>query len=555
MLKHLYIRNYALIDELDIDFPDGFSVVTGETGAGKSIILGAIGLLLGNRADVKAIKPGARKCVVEAVFDVAGYGLEPVFAGNDIDYDDGECIVRRELGAAGKSRAFVNDSPVPVQVLKQLGERLVDIHSQHQNLLLRNDDFQLGVVDVVAHSGREVSSYRKSFDAYRRLDKELAALKSRIATAMQNEEFIRFQYDELKNARLSECMQDELEQESAALTHSEDIKIALLNADNSLNGDDNGAVAAVGSAAGALHSIEDVYPKVRELAQRLDSARIELGDIASDVSANAGNVDFDPARLDIVNQQLDAIYSLEQKHRVSTVAQLIAIRDDLERQLEGVEDGSGMVADMERKVAAALGECKKEAAKLTALRTKAATVVEKEMSRRLAPLGMPNVRFKVRIQPKELSPDGADKVSFLFSANKNAGLRHVSDVASGGEIARVMLSLKAMTSGVVNLPTIIFDEIDTGVSGAIAGKMAQVMKEMADAGRQVISITHLPQIAALGSAHYKVEKHDTDTGTTSIMRRLSDDERVTEIASMLSADNITDAALQNARDLLQQAFN
>lgn len=551
MLKHLYIRNYALIDELDIDFPDGFSVITGETGAGKSIILGAIGLLLGNRADTKAIKPGERKCIIEAVFDVAGYGLESVFADNDIDYDDGECIVRRELSQTGKSRAFVNDSPVPVQVLKLLGERLVDIHSQHQNLLLQKDDFQLGVVDVVAHSGNEVSAYRTSFDAYSRLDKELAALKSRIATARQNEEFIRFQYNELKNAQLSEGMQDELEQESAALSHSEDIKTALFNADNSLSGDDSGAVAAVGSAAEALHSIEDVYPKVKELAERLDSARIELGDIASDVSANAGNVDFDPARLDIVNQQLDTIYSLEQKYRVTTVARLIAIRDDLERQLEGIEDGSGMVADMEQKVAAALSECTEEARKLTALRTKAASVVEKEMSSRLAPLGMPNVRFKVHIQPKELSPDGADKVSFLFSANKNAELRHVADVASGGEIARVMLSLKAMISGVVNLPTIIFDEIDTGVSGAIASKMAQVMKEMADAGRQVISITHLPQIAALGSAHYKVEKHDTDTGTTSLMRRLSDDERVTEIASMLSADNITDAALQNARDLLQ----
>lgn len=551
MLKHLYIRNYALIDELDIDFPDGFSVITGETGAGKSIILGAIGLLLGNRADTKAIKPGERKCIIEAVFDVAGYGLESVFADNDIDYDDGECIVRRELSQTGKSRAFVNDSPVPVQVLKLLGERLVDIHSQHQNLLLQKDDFQLGVVDVVAHSGNEVSAYRTSFDAYSRLDKELAALKSRIATARQNEEFIRFQYNELKNAQLSESMQDELEQESAALSHSEDIKTALFNADNSLSGDDSGAVAAVGSAAEALHSIEDVYPKVKELAERLDSARIELGDIASDVSANAGNVDFDPARLDIVNQQLDTIYSLEQKYRVTTVARLIAIRDDLERQLEGIEDGSGMVADMEQKVAAALSECTEEARKLTALRTKAASVVEKEMSSRLAPLGMPNVRFKVQILPKELSPDGADKVSFLFSANKNSELRHVADVASGGEIARVMLSLKAMISGVVNLPTIIFDEIDTGVSGAIASKMAQVMKEMADAGRQVISITHLPQIAALGSAHYKVEKHDTDTGTTSLMRRLSDDERVTEIASMLSADNITDAALQNARDLLQ----
>jgi DNA repair protein RecN (Recombination protein N) len=550
MLKHLYIRNYALIDELDIDFPAGFSVITGETGAGKSIILGAIGLLVGNRADIKSIKPGAKKCVIEAQFGIAGYGLEPLFTDNDVDFDPDECIVRRELSATGKSRSFVNDSPAPLQFLRQLGDKLIDIHSQHQNLLLQKEDFQLGVVDIIAHDDKQKELYSKSFNEYEKAKKALTDLQKSIEKARENEEFLRFQYNELQTAQLSDGIQEELEQESAALSHSEDIKSALFNADNILNADVDGIVGRAGEAADALHGIESVYPKVKELADRLDSAKVELADIAADVSADTDNVDFDPARLDEVNARLDNIYSLEQKHHVNTVAELIKIRDEIEKQLDGIDDGDNQLGELQKRVDDTSAACKKEATKLSALRKKAATEVEKQMSSRLIPLGMPNVRFKVDIQKKELSADGTDRILFLFSANKSTDLMPVAEVASGGEIARVMLSLKAMISGAVNLPTIIFDEIDTGVSGAIASKMAQLMKEMADAGRQVIAITHLPQIAAMGEAHYKVEKEETDTGTTSHMRRLTDDERISAIAAMLSGDNITEAALQNARELM-----
>lgn len=552
MLKHLYIRNYALIDELDIDFPAGFSVITGETGAGKSIILGAIGLLVGNRADIKSIKPGAKKCVIEAQFGIAGYGLEPLFTDNDIDFDPDECIVRRELSATGKSRSFVNDSPAPLQFLRQLGDKLIDIHSQHQNLLLQKEDFQLGVVDIIAHDDKQKELYSKSFNEYEKARKALTDLQKSIEKARENEEFLRFQYKELQTAQLSDGIQEELEQESAALSHSEDIKSALFNADNILNADVDGIVGRAGEAADALHGIESVYPKVKELADRLDSAKVELADIAADVSADTDNVDFDPARLDEVNARLDNIYSLEQKHHVNTVAELIKIRDEIEKQLDGIDDGDNQLGELQKRVDDTSAACKKEATKLSALRRKAATEVEKQMSSRLIPLGMPNVRFKVDIQKKELSADGTDRILFLFSANKSTDLMPVAEVASGGEIARVMLSLKAMISGAVNLPTIIFDEIDTGVSGAIASKMAQLMKEMADAGRQVIAITHLPQIAAMGEAHYKVEKEETDTGTTSHMRRLTDDERISAIAAMLSGDNITEAALQNARELMRK---
>lgn len=552
MLKHLYIRNYALIDELDIDFPAGFSVITGETGAGKSIILGAIGLLVGNRADIKSIKPGAKKCVIEAQFGIAEYGLEPLFTDNDIDFDPDECIVRRELSATGKSRSFVNDSPAPLQFLRQLGDKLIDIHSQHQNLLLQKEDFQLGVVDIIAHDDKQKELYSKSFNEYEKAKKALTDLQKSIEKARENEEFLRFQYNELQTAQLSNGIQEELEQESAALSHSEDIKSALFNADNILNADVDGIVGRTGEAADALHGIESVYPKVKELADRLDSAKVELADIAADVSADTDNVDFDPARLDEVNARLDNIYSLEQKHHVNTVSELIKIRDEIEKQLDGIDDGDNQLGELQKRVDDTSAACKKEATKLSALRKKSATEVEKQMSSRLIPLGMPNVRFKVDIQKKELSADGTDRILFLFSANKSTDLMPVAEVASGGEIARVMLSLKAMISGAVNLPTIIFDEIDTGVSGAIASKMAQLMKEMADAGRQVIAITHLPQIAAMGEAHYKVEKEETDTGTTSHMRRLTDDERISAIAAMLSGDNITEAALQNARELMRK---
>lgn len=550
MLKHLYIKNFTLIDQLDIEFHPGFSVITGETGAGKSIILGAIGLLLGNRADSKLIKQGEKKCTIEAHFDLSNYGFEAFFEAHDIDFEPEDTIIRRELTATGKSRAFINDTPVSLQMMRTLGEQLIDIHSQHQNLLLQKDDFQLNVVDIIAQDSTELAAYQTAFQCYKNAEKQLSELKEQIARAQENEEFMRFQFGELDSAGLTEGRQEELEQESETLSHAEDIKTAFYEADSLLNEDDNGILSRLGRSLESLGNIENVYPKAQELVQRLSSVHIELKDIAEEISGESGLIDFDPSRLDSINQQLDQLNALEQKFHVSTERELIGIRDEMEKQLKNIEHSDEELETLEQEVKRRLDECEKLAGKLTTSRRKAIKTVEAQMSSRLVPLGIPNVRFKVELTAKPLSTDGADKVQFLFSANTSTRMESVAQVASGGEIARVMLSLKAMVSGAVKLPTIIFDEIDTGVSGKIAQKMALIMQEMGNNNRQVISITHLPQIAALGSSHYKVEKEETPEGTRSRMRELTEEQRVAEIAQMLSGADISDAALQNARDLL-----
>lgn len=550
MLKHLYIKNFTLIDQLDIAFHSGFSVITGETGAGKSIILGAIGLLLGNRADSKQIKQGEKKCTIEAHFDLSHYGFESFFEDNDIDFEPEDTIIRRELTASGKSRAFINDTPVSLQMMRILGEQLIDIHSQHQNLLLQKDDFQLNVVDIIAQDSTALSAYHSSYQHYKESLQRLSDLKEQIAKAQENEEFMRFQFNELESAGLVEGRQQELEQESETLSHSEDIKTAYFKADHLLNDDDNGIINKLGECLDSLSNIENVYSKAKDVVQRLSSVHIELKDIASEVGSEVENIEFDPSRLDSINQQLDQLNTLEQKYHVSTEKELIEIRDNIAEQLQSIDNSDEELESLTKKVDEELKLCTEKAAKLTELRLKAGKIVEKEMSQRLIPLGIPNVRFKVDITSKPLSLDGADKVQFLFSANTSTAMEPVAQVASGGEIARVMLSLKAMISGTVKLPTIIFDEIDTGVSGKIAQKMALIMQEMGNNNRQVISITHLPQIAALGSSHYKVEKEETAEGTRSHMRELNQEERVCEIAQMLSGADISDAALQNARELL-----
>jgi DNA repair protein RecN len=550
MLKHLYIKNFTLIDQLDIAFHSGFSVITGETGAGKSIILGAIGLLLGNRADSKQIKQGEKKCTIEAHFDLSHYGFESFFEDNDIDFEPEDTIIRRELTASGKSRAFINDTPVSLQMMRILGEQLIDIHSQHQNLLLQKDDFQLNVVDIIAQDNAALSVYHSSYQHYKESLQRLSDLKEQIAKAQENEEFMRFQFNELESAGLVEGRQQELEQESETLSHSEDIKTAYFKADHLLNDDDNGIIYKLGESLDSLSNIENVYSKAKEVVQRLSSVHIELKDISTEVGSEVENIEFDPSRLDSINQQLDQLNTLEQKYHVSTEKELIEIRDNIAEQLQSIDNSDEELESLTKKVDEELKLCTEKAAKLTELRLKAGKIVEKEMSQRLIPLGIPNVRFKVDITSKPLSMDGADKVQFLFSANTSTAMEPVAQVASGGEIARVMLSLKAMISGTVKLPTIIFDEIDTGVSGKIAQKMALIMQEMGNNNRQVISITHLPQIAALGSSHYKVEKEETAEGTRSHMRELNQEERVSEIAQMLSGADISDAALQNARELL-----
>lgn len=551
MLKQLYIKNFTLIDELDIQLHPGFSVITGETGAGKSIILGAIGLLLGNRADTKAIKAGCDRCTIEAHFDLSRYDMQSFFTEHDIDYDADDTIIRRELTAAGKSRAFINDTPVALSLMRELGESLVDIHSQHQNLLLQKEDFQLNVVDIIAQDSKLLGDYRATYNQYRQAQQRLAKLEEEIAKSRENEEFLRFQFKELDHAQLVEGEQEALEQEAETLTHAEDIKTALYDADNTLTNEDGSILERLKSTCQQLASIKEVYPAIAEAAERLDSSYIELKDIAQEIGSNVDRVDFEPARLDEINSRLDTIYSLQQKFHVQDISGLIEIRDNIKQQLDHIGNSNEELAALQQEAEHWLSKAGQAAKKLTELRTRTARKIETEMQQRLVPLGIPNVRFEISFTAKPLSPDGADKVNFLFSANKSTPLQPISQVASGGEIARVMLSLKAMISGAVKLPTIIFDEIDTGVSGKIAEKMAQIMAEMGELDRQVISITHLPQIAAMGRHHYKVLKEETPQGTRSHMTELTEEQRVSEIAQMLSGSDITEAALANAQELLR----
>lgn len=551
MLKHLYIKNFTLIDELDIDFFNGFSVISGETGAGKSIILGAISLLLGNRADSKQIKQGEKKCIIEAVFTLAKGVYDDFFKANGIDLDIDETILRREINDSGKSRAFINDTPVSLTLMRDLGDQLVDIHSQHQNLLLQKEDFQLNIVDIIARNEQELQHYKEAYTDYKNTEKRLAQLKKQLEESAENEEFMRFQYEEIANANLEKEEQEELEQEYKTLSHAEDIKVSLYDADNELNEDEMGVVKKLKKAADFLSSITAVYPKAEEISQRLDAVYIEVKDIAEEVGMATNDVDFDPKRLDFINEKLDRIYHLEKKFHVESIADLLDIANDLKTKLSAIDNSDEALNEVEAEVKAKEKRCKELAIALTKSRQKTAKIIEQDMKEKLVPMGIPNIQFQIAMDSKPLASDGADKVEVLFSANKNSPLQPIAQVASGGEIARVMLALKAMISGAVKLPTIIFDEIDTGVSGKVAQQMAFVMQEMGNKNKQVISITHLPQIAALGSTHYKVEKRDTEKGTTSRLRQLSEEERVTEIAQMLSGTDISEAALMNARELLK----
>lgn len=553
MLKQLYIKNYTLIDTLDMAFHPGFSVITGETGAGKSIILGALSLLLGQRADSKMIKSGADRCIIEAHFDLRHFDLKSFFDSIDIDYDEADCILRRELTSSGKSRAFINDSPVSLIQLKQLGQQLVDIHSQHKNLLLQEEDFQLNVVDLIAGNKELFNEYQNQFKEYQHSKKALDELKERIARASENEDYLRFQINELNEANLKEGMQESLEKESEMMSHAEEIKSALYSTETILSNEERCVISDLKEIVRSLENIQDVYPDISESIERIESCLIELKDISKEINNQAEHVEYDPHELESINEKLDCIYSLEKKHRVDSVEKLIEIRDNIASQLDQINNSDEELKRMEENVEKNLNQCKTLASRLSTERIRSAKVIEKEMINKLVPLGIPHVRFKIQIEPKQLQADGSDRINFLFSANTNTDMQPIKDVASGGEISRVMLSLKAMISGAVNLPTIIFDEIDTGVSGKIAEKMAIIMKEMGHNNRQVISITHLPQIAAMGTSHYKVYKEESANGTISRMSILNQDERVSEIAQMLSGETITESAINQAKELLKLA--
>ena len=551
MLQSLFIQNYALIEKLDIRFMSGFSVITGETGAGKSIILGAIGLLLGQRADVKSLRTGASKCIIEARFDVSAYGMQPFFAHHELEYEP-ECILRREVYASGKSRAFINDTPASLSQMKELGEQLIDVHSQHQNLLLNQEGFQLNFIDILAHNDHLLSQYRECYQAWKQHTRRLQELIEQAAQSKADEEFVRFQLQQLDEAALQADEQEELEQEAETLSHAEEIKGALYKAEQLLLGDEGGLLPALKEGYTSLRSVSRYHASLQELAQRAESSYIELKDIAQELALQNEKIGFNPVRLDEVNTRLNLLYTLQQKHRVSTVVELMALADEFRNRLTGITSLDEEIATLTESCDMLRQEVIRFAGELTESRRPVAAAAEQEMASRLALLGMPNVRFRVELgQRKEVGPSGQDTVTFLFSANKNGQLQNITSVASGGEIARVMLSVKAMIAGAVQLPTIVFDEIDTGVSGEIADRMADIMHEMGAANRQVISITHLPQIAARGAAHYKVYKEDNDTETNSHIRLLTAEERVEELAHMLSGATLTEAALNNARALLQ----
>ena len=550
MLRSLYIQNYALIEKLDIAFEGGFSVITGETGAGKSIILGAMGLLLGQRADVKAIRVGVSKCIIEARFDISSYDMQSFFDENELEYE-GECILRREVYASGKSRAFINDTPVSLGQMKELGEQLIDIHSQHQNLLLNKEGFQLNVLDLLAHDDADLQAYQTVYREWRQAEQDLEALIAMAEKNRSDEDYLRFQWEQLEEAQLTSGEQEELEQEAEMLSHAEDIKAGLYRAGQLLSADEGGVLGALKECQNSLQVLRTMYVPAGELTERMEALYIELKDISREIADREETVEFNPTRLDEVNERLNLIYTLEQKHHVDTVDELLALEREYASKLSAITSSDEDIERLKIRSAALLEEVKKQAAVLTEARRQAALEVERQMASRLIPLGMPNVRFQVEMGVrKEPGIHGADTVSFLFSANKNGTLQSISSVASGGEIARVMLSVKAMIAGAVKLPTIVFDEIDTGVSGEIADRMADIMQEMGDSDLQVISITHLPQIAARGRVHYKVYKQDNEQETNSHIRRLTEEERVEEIAHMLSGATLTEAALNNARALL-----
>lgn len=552
MLTQLYIKNFTLIDELNVDFHPGFSVITGETGAGKSIILGALGLLLGNRADVKTIKEGTQRCIVEGHFDITRYALEQFFFENDIDFVGEDCILRREVNSNGKSRAFINDTPVGLNLMKELGEQLIDIHSQHQNLLLQKQDFQLSVVDIIAKNQSLLTQCKKEYAEYNDSKSKLQRAKQSIEESKTNIDFIRFQYNELAALNLQVGEEESLEQQSKTMQHSEDIKSSLYEVDSNLSDESTGIITRLYRSLSAIKSIAEVLPQAEDITERLDNTYIELKDISSEVSDMLENIEYDPQELERINNRLDAIYTLQQKHHVNSVEELVRLQEDYKATLDNVENSDVALEELENSMKESLTKVSKTADELTKKRKASIKTIVSDIAERLKALALPNVSFNINIKKKEISSNGCDDVEFLFSANPGTPLRPISEIASGGEIARVMLSLKAMLSGAVKLPTIIFDEIDTGVSGRIAEQMAVIMKEMGHSDRQVISITHLPQIAAQGSNHYKVYKEQDNNETHSHLTHLTDDERIQEIAQMLSGSNVTEAAINNAKELLGQ---
>lgn len=556
MLTHLTIRNYALIESLDMDFFPGLSTITGETGAGKSIILGALGLIQGERADTTAIQHGAATCIVEAEFDIKPYGLEDFFATENLDYQE-HTIVRRQLADSGKSRAFINDVPVNLKTLRDFASRVLDIHSQHANLLLQDANFQLHVLDVYAQTDGVMRTYRERYGQWRAAKQTLEKTKEQAAKAAEDRDYVSYQLSELTAANLQEGEQEELEQRQKTLTHAQELAAAYGESYVALQGDaaETNILLQLHEAVDKLERLREADPDAGAAADRIEAAMLDLEDVAKDLSVKFEDMEFDPAEAERVEQRLDTLYHLEKKHRVESVGELIALRDEYTARMELIDDSEGTIRRLEQECAKALAALEEVGEKLREVRLQATDRLGNEVEGTLRQLGMPHAHFIVQIAPlDEWGAEGGDSVEFQFTANKNGVLQPLAKVASGGEMSRMMLSLKRIMALGRQLPSIIFDEIDTGVSGEVASKLGDIMEELA-LRMQVINITHLPQIASCGSHHYRVYKEHGSNQTTTQISLLTEQEREEEIAKMLSGASVTEAALANARELLQARKN
>jgi len=549
MLRNLHIENYALIDKLDLSFDDGFSVITGETGAGKSILLGALSLILGQRADNRVILEGAEKCVTEATFLVQAYGLQSFFEDNDLEFDPEICLIRRELFSNGKSRAFVNDSPVSLNILKELSGRLIDIHSQHQNLLLGNDAFQRDIIDAVACNTLLISEYKEAFSRYKELQTSLKKLEDKALKAREEEDYLRFQLEQLEGAGLEEGEQESLETEWETLTHAEEIKLGIGKIFTLLDEEEHGVNTSLKTALNQSDNLLSVYPKLQEAGERIRTNFLDLKDLSRELEVMLHDVEVNPARMEQISQRLNLLFTLQQKHHVKNSSELIALRNEFADKLGFIESFDTNISEIKKQLTESELIAKEIADKLTTKRHSVLSTIEKRLTNQLVQLGIPKAILQIDCSLKALDSDGQDQIVFLFSANAQTSPQPIERIASGGEISRIMLCIKALIAEFTNLPTLLFDEIDTGVSGEIAHKMGEIMKSIAG-NRQVLCITHLPQIAVKGKNHFKVLKTELNGKTLTKVNALNPDERLTEIALMLSGANLTDAAIRNARQLM-----
>ena len=547
MLNSLHIENYVLIKKLDLNFESGFSVITGQTGAGKSILLGALNLVLGARADLKTIKEGTEKCIIEATFNISNYNLIDFFEENELDYST-ECILRREVSASGKSRLFINDTPVNASILRTLADQLIDVHSQHENLLLRDNNFQLGVLDITAKNQELLENYKELYKSHSQISKKIEELEAELSKGKEELDYLQFQYNQLEESKLVDAEDSEIETELTILEHANDIRYALLESENTLSSD-QGVLQMLKAAESSLSAVSKYSTYCEELVSRISSCTIELKDIASELYSESEKIDSDPERLNYLQERRDLIYSLCQKHRVKTVAELIEIRDELEKKISLIDNSDEEIENLKKERESIYKELLAVAKDISQRRKAQAVEVEKSLVEQLSALGMPNCEVKFEITPySEPTVSGIDKVELLFSSNKNKSPQPIDKTASGGEISRVMLCLKYLLANSSSLPTLIFDEIDTGISGEAADLTAKMLKKMS-ANVQIISISHLPQIAAKAGVHYFVEKSgDSETTVT----KLSEEERVTAIARMLSGSTLSDAAIKNAQALLSE---